>query len=725
METASATTATQVNRIAASISAQLKQLANNPPELSAYLKAHAKLVNSVLKPRGLSYEMRNGKAMQRIFSNRLEELNLRANASQDSAFRNAALISAETNKVQILQPLSGPSHGRQTLTNDSAVSDQHIQPFNETPFQQFFVPIPMDGKAAGVLHVWFDPSNAETVNLRQSLLISLSEGITAYLKARRSLDLSKEVTRLNTYSHLLEDLAGDLELDSVAWSLVNFSRETVECERVSIFSVKDYPANGTKVPEFEILACSGLKRPHPRSEHAEVLKAVVRDLAKMTLEADQKATASLPEPKPAKNGASDNASKLTPVSKEEPKEQETGVETENKPPPMPTGKRPQFKLIFTYRDPEKAKARPEAINHYFDHIPMNWATTLPLFDREGSLCGILLFEGQDSAEKAQKSFVPMTDLAYSGGRAVGTALYWHGRKSLRLAQGLQRFKQRIHKTPRRKAFLKVGLPILAVVGLMFLPMEFKVRGSVVLRPTVSESIPAAISERLENIHVREGQQVSEGELLAELDTRDLQLEMQQALQERETHTAEADTARSQRDDARLRLALLKAEQADTNYQLLQREIELSKIRAPFDGVVTGPLNISQRKGQVLRLGEPIIEMARLEDWEVKIDVREQDLIHLSNTLEQDFSVPVRLKFNADPTTEYELSVTDPTQLAYGLEIGKGSYSFAVVLPMQASMEQLSQFRVGYSGNAVFEMGRRPLAYVFFRDFVHFIKLRWF
>ncbi len=727
METASATTATQVNRIAASISAQLKQLANNPPELSAYLKSHSKLIDSALKPRGVAYEMRNGKGLQRIFSVKLDELNLRDNASQDSAFRNASLISAETNKVQILQPLSGPAPGRQTLSNDSAVSDQNIRPFNETPFQQFFVPIPMDGKSAGVLHVWFDPANAETVNLRQSLLISLSEGITAYLKARRSLDLSQEVTRLNTYSHLLEDLAGDLELDSVAWSLVNFSRETVECERVSIFSVKNYPANGVAHPEFEILACSGLKRPHPRSEHAEVLKAVVRDLAKMTLQADQNMPAALPKAEPKKEESTE-AKQLTQLKREDGDgEEASSVEDqeEKKAPPMPTGKRPQFRLIFTYRDPSKTSERPEAINHYFDHIPMNWATTLPLFDREGSLCGILLFEGQDSAEKAQKTFVPMTDLAYSGGRAVGTALYWNGRKSLRLAQGLQRVKQRIHKTPRRKAAFKFGLPVLAVIGLLLMPVDFKVRGNAVLRPTVLESIPAAIPERLENIHVREGQHVMKGDLLAELNTRDQELRMQQALQEKETYYAEADTARSIRDDAGMRIASLKAEQAETNYRLLEREISLSKILAPFDGVVTGPLNINQRKGQVMRVGEPIIEMARVEDWEVKISVREQDMIHLSTTLGDDSMVPVRMKFNADPTTEHNLSVTDPTQLVYGLETGQGSYSFAVVLPMAADVEAADQFRIGYSGNAVFDMGSRPLGYVFFRDFVHFIKLRWF
>ena len=734
MGEARSSSGSQVNRLAANVSTKLKQLASNPPELSVYLKTHSNCVEAMLKPRGLSYEILNGSGLKRVYGTRFEDLNLRDNPLQDAAFKNASKAAQNQKRVQILQPFSNPSGSRDNLKNDSSVVEKTVEVFNETPYQQFFVPVVLDGKSAGVLHVWFDPANQATTQGRQRMLIGLCEELSAYLRNRRSVDLSNEVTRLNTYSHLLEDLAGDIDLESVSWSLVNFARETVECERVSIFSVKDYPSENLGMPEFELLACSGLKRPHPRSEQAEILKGAVRELGKVTLQTEE-------TPKlPAKVSVDENSSELPklpaadaaetdgPKDDEEKaarEESETKEPEEQKAPAMPRGSRPQFRLIFTYRDPSKKKDRPDALNTYFDLIPMNWATTLPLFDRNGMLCGILLFEGQESADKAQKTFLPMRDLAYSGGRAIGTALYWNNRRSLRLAKGVEGFKQRVNKTPPRRIFLKVGIPVLAVIGLLLMPINFKVRGNATLRPQVAQTLPAAVPERLAEVHVREGQRVEEGQLLAELDTSEQELMLQQLNQDRMQFLAESDMARDAGNEVQMRIASLRAEGAATEVERLRREIELAKIAAPFDGVVTGPLNIRQRKGQVFRLGEPVIELARLENWEVRIDVREQDIVFLNRELSDHQSVRVRVKFNADPTTEHGLEVSDQGELSYGLETQQGVYAFAVVLPMELPEGSAEKFRVGYSGNAIFELGRRPLGYVFFRDFIHFIKLRWF
>jgi len=369
MGEAPSSSSSQINRLAANVSTKLKQLASDPPELSAYLKTHASCVEAMLKPRGLSYEILNGNGLKRVYGNRLEELNLRENPLQDAAFKNASKTAHAQKRVQLLQPLSNQSGSRVNLKKESSVAEKTVELFNETPYQQFFVPVVADGKSTGVLHVWFDPANQATVQGWQRMLIGLCDELAAYLRNRRSLDLSQEVTRLNTYSHLLEDLAGDIELESVSWSLVNFARETVECERVSIFSVKDYPNGNGVMPDFDLLACSGLKRPHPRSEQAEILKGAVRELAKVTLQLEE-------PPKPSSEALAKNAAaelpKLPAAEKEgeekrgsEEAETEKGKERESpKAPAMPTGNRPQFRLIFTYRDPTKKKDRPDEFDSY-------------------------------------------------------------------------------------------------------------------------------------------------------------------------------------------------------------------------------------------------------------------------------------------------------------------------------------------------------------------------
>ena len=69
-------------------------------------------------------------------------------------------------------------------------------------------------------------------------------------------------------------------------------------------------------------------------------------------------------------------------------------------------------------------------------------------------------------------------------------------------------------------------------------------------------------------------------------------------------------------------------------------------------------------------------------------------------------------------------LSDAHQLSYGLETHQGKYAFVAVLPIDESIDA-ENLKMGYTGNAEFMLGRKPLAYIMFRDVVHFFKVRWF
>ncbi len=733
METHPNVASSQVQQVVANISAQLAQLAKNPPDLAAYLRAHANLLNQALKPQGVTYEILSGSTFKRLFSVNLKQLKLEDNPAQDESFRKAVQEVAVGKKPIVFQPSSRPREGSDNLAIDTAVTTERITLFNDTPFEQFFIPIPMESKVAGVLHAWFKPVNNETTKTRLLLLKHFCEEIVLYLRSRRATDLTQEITRVNTYSHLLEDLAGDIDLDSVAWNIVNFARETVDCERVSIFHVKDFPRQNGLSLDFEILACSGLKRPHARSEQAEILKDLVRELAQFTLsdtvaiqehkgsDAISTVTPQIVEPSAKSSEKEETVMRSTgskDLSKEKQKVPENPSHT------LPSGDRPRFHLTFTNRDPEKTASRPEAINHYFDSIPMNWATSLPLFDREGIICGILLFEGRDNAEKAKSTFLHMRDLAYSGGRSLGTSLYWNKRRSFRVIKEIASLKTRYVKTDKRKLMLKVGIPIALVLLVLCLPFKFKIRGDTFLRPTNFQSLPTMVSARLDKVLVREGQTVNEGDLLALLETRDLEMQLHQAQQEYQRYMAESDMARNMGDETQMQVSQLNARKSAALIDKLRFEISQAEVRAPFTGIVIGPPNLQLRVGNVLKVGEPVVEMAKPGSWEVKIDVREKDLVFLERFMHKYDAIASEVKFNADLTKTYTLELNHTDQLAYGLETGSGDYSFSVVLPMDETNDT-EHLKMGYTGNAAFIIGRRPLAYIMFRDVVHFLRIHWF
>ena len=63
------------------------------------------------------------------------------------------------------------------------------------------------------------------------------------------------------------------------------------------------------------------------------------------------------------------------------------------------------------------------------------------------------------------------------------------------------------------------------------------------------------------------------------------------------------------------------------------------------------------------------------------------------------------------------------QLAYGLDTLVGEYQFTAMLPLNTVLDDAAFLKSGFTGQISFEAGTHPLAYVLFKDFVDFIRVR--
>jgi hypothetical protein len=719
----------QVQRLAADISARLAQIAKEPPDLGAYLRLHAEVVLQALQPVGFCYEMATGQNFQRAFAYNHDSLNLRDSPAQELAFQRAVRKTAETGQPLFLDANTLPVDAPHGLTAEDAPAPETLSLHNQTPYQHAFVAIPLAKKAVGVIHAWFTPGDSAAANARVAVLAHCAAEIELYLKARRISDISQELSRINTYARFLEDAAGDQNLDSVAWKLVNYAREAVGCDRVCLLVDSKYgvAVKGlTRPQEFELQACSGLRRPHPRSEHAEVLKAHTSELLKLAVGGPTPAEAAAP------------AAPATVPNPETPPPAKEG-KTESKPaePKAPTETRPRMRIIFTIRDPAKTATRPEAVNRYFDVIPMNWSTVLPLYDRENRVCGTLLFEGQQSSDKVAPLFTQMRDLAVSGGRVLSTALVWHRRRALRGARTVMRWRDALIGASRRRLALKYGLPLIATIALLAFPFPYRIRGDATMRPVKVQSVAALTPGRLIEINAREGAHVKKGQILCVLDSTDLQLQRLQAQQDKARAETESLQAARDHKEAQRQIAQLTAEKLQLLIDKISNDIDLTVIRAPFDGILAGPQDLTQRRGQVIRTGEIVAEILDPTHWEVKISVREQDVPTLTGELEQrrtgdpKASIAGELVLAANPNRTYALTLIDPAAFAHRLDAGGGNYNFSAILPLHDAIADPTtigpggEIKTGYTGRARFDCGRRPLARILFGDFVRFVKVNFF
>lgn len=753
----------QLQRLANDITARLAQLLKDPPDLTSYLSAHANCIAQGLHPVGLNYEMLSGNNLQRVLASNRESLDYRKSPEQEQSFQKAAKIVISQGRLMVMEPNVLPAEGLHGLQPEDSPAPEDLPLFNQTPFQHFLVPILVGTTAVGVLHVWFQPSDANGTQIRQTILRHACGEIELYLKSRRLSDITQELTRLSTYSHLLQELAGDVDLESVTWNIVNYARESVACDRVCVFVATDY-GHATRSVEgvyldydYELFACSGIKKPHPRSEHAVILKGVARKLTEMALartpqvsprpELVGPASAGQTSTKPAANGAAvpmapsgNGNSNAAEAEKPEPvptrvSPEPTGSKAESaaksergddagstgpaKPP------RPQIQLTLIQRDPSKTAARPREVNEYFEVLPMNWATVLPLFDRQNHVCGIVLFEGNRPPEKLETSFLHMRDLAVSAGRSLGTSLHWNKHRSLRLAQWSISFRDNLLNTPAKKLLINYALPITLLIASLIMPVTYRVKGEASIVSATHTTLPVLTPARLLSISVREGQIAKSGELLATFDTTELQLQHRQALQEYQRALVESDAALAAGNEAQMQMSRLSAAKASAMAEKLSNDIRLSSLRAPFDGMVLGAQSLTNRIGQYFRQGEPALEIVDPQNWQVKVALREQDIDFMERRLQEKSVVPATLKLAADPATAYDLKLSNSSQLAYGLDISSGKYFFGAVLPLELAETQGALFKSGFSGRVSFDVATRPLGYVLFRDFANFIRLKFF
>ncbi len=176
------------------------------------------------------------------------------------------------------------------------------------------------------------------------------------------------------------------------------------------------------------------------------------------------------------------------------------------------------------------------------------------------------------------------------------------------------------------------------------PSSEEVVGTV--RAKLRAAIESKVSARIEALLVAPGQLVKAGELIAQLDSREIQAKLDQALAVREQTT---------RDLARARELLAKKITTQADFDAVQarssvaegaaREMETmlgyTKVLAPFDGIVTRKL---ADVGDLAAPGKPIIEMEDPSALRLEADVPEALIGHIKFGA----SLPVQASAGAGP-----------------------------------------------------------------------------
>ncbi len=174
--------------------------------------------------------------------------------------------------------------------------------------------------------------------------------------------------------------------------------------------------------------------------------------------------------------------------------------------------------------------------------------------------------------------------------------------------------------------LKLGalLGILLVLMLALVPLNQKVTAAAELVPIQLRTVTAPVDGYIRSVDVDPGDLVDEGQLLVTLDTRELELEREQAQGEVNRVTAELRAVRAAGD--RKQTAMLKAQrdQARSQLTLIEQRIDRSAIVAPQTGLIVSA-NLTQLVGAPVQRGQRLIEIAPDTRYTITLMVDEQDI----------------------------------------------------------------------------------------------------
>jgi len=266
--------------------------------------------------------------------------------------------------------------------------------------------------------------------------------------------------------------------------------------------------------------------------------------------------------------------------------------------------------------------------------------------------------------------------------------------------------------PRALAW-KAGSLAAAVLLLyaLFAHWDYRVGAMGQLATDSTRVLAAQFDGRIESALVSAGQVVKQGQLLALLDVRELQHQVNDARAELQRYTAEADKARAAGALAELEVGTARAAQAQARLSRTEELIEQAANRAPFDGVVVEGER-QDLQGAPVRKGDKLYRLARVEKLYATLQVPERDAALLRP------GAGGELVLMSRPDEKIPLKILAVIPVAQT----KGQEGNHFLVRAELSGPVADWWRPGMSGTARIDAGPRQVAWILTHRLIDQLRL---
>ncbi|RTE66665.1 HlyD family efflux transporter periplasmic adaptor subunit [Amphritea opalescens] len=259
---------------------------------------------------------------------------------------------------------------------------------------------------------------------------------------------------------------------------------------------------------------------------------------------------------------------------------------------------------------------------------------------------------------------------------------------------------------------KITLFSLLLLSLFFslMPGRYNISADAVIEGAEIRSIVAPYDGYLQNATLRAGDTLKQGALLAELDTRELRLQLMSWVNQEATSRRKYEEALARNERTQVQINNAQGKRAQAEIKLLEYQISQAVMKAPFDALIVSG-DLSQRIGTLLRQGDVLFELSPRRHFRLAMYVDEFRI----NDIRQ--GQTGQLVLSALPDQKFSFTVTRINPMA---EVLEGATVYRVEADFDNKDEML---RVGLEGVAQIYVDERLLISIWTRSMVDWMKLQ--
>lgn len=333
---------------------------------------------------------------------------------------------------------------------------------------------------------------------------------------------------------------------------------------------------------------------------------------------------------------------------------------------------------------------------------------LPLRDDQGTL-GVLALESGDAEFLSESQLETLAILGNQISVALRNARLYQSLPLMGVLKPMAKTREKLRAAGlgrRLELLTKVGL---AAVALVVVPLKLRVAGNSSVVPAERRVVSAEVEGVVRRVLVHEGDVVSAGVPLAELDGSEVRVALQRAVERLALAQRDQSQAEARRDLAAANQARLHMEMEQAEVTLDEERLARTHLVAPIAGVIVTP-KVEEKTGRFLARGDPFCEVVAHDRLAAEVQVPETDLSLLRA------GRPVALKLNAFPTDTFDGTVERVSAQTTAAD-GEQYFFVRILFPNpggRARTGMVGRAKITAAGGW-FESGWYPSGYVLLRD----------